>query len=404
MSNPLTVLASMTTPETDAIALERRPADAGEFQADNMRGLKEALSLFYRRLARVMVDAPERLSESRRAILASIATDVESVHRRLDQLASGEPPGAPEEASLSPAPERKRPCVLLIDDDDSSCASLRELLEQSFDVLVATQGIEGARLLREKKPDAVITDLVMPDLDGFSLLTTARCDGDTRDIPLLVVSGMLEIDAKVRAFEAGAFDYLTKPVAPGEILARVRNAIARSEALRREQKLQSTDDLTGLANRRQLRTFLAAALRKAAREHSELSLVMVDQNGLKQVNDRYGHAAGDAAIQAVARALSRCRRGTDCAARTGGDEFVVVMPGADRIGAAGFIERVQEELARNPVLVAGGHPLVVTASFGIACCGDVAWEESVEQLLDRADQALYEAKRRTYAQHPLLAV
>jgi len=224
-----------------------------------------------------------------------------------------------------------------------------------------------------------------------------RTDEDTAHIPLLVVSASAQTESKVQCFEAGAIDYLTKPVVPGELVARVRNALVRSEDLRRERALQATDDLTGLANRRRLRSFLATALRSAARMRSELTLVMVDQDRLKQINDRHGHAAGDQAIRALAHALSVCKRSGDLAARIGGDEFVVSMPDTDSVGAARFVERVQEELRRLPLRLEAGE-LYVSASFGLASASERDWQESAEQLMQRADRALYAAKRQPDAE------
>lgn len=358
------------------------------------RTLQEPLIEFYRRLARFSIVVGAQGPEQK-ALLASMAAEVEGVHQRLERMFSEPAPGAVTPPAPAPEPVQRasdRALVLLIDDDDSTRGSLQELLAASYEVVVATDGIEGARLIRELRPDVVITDLCMPQVDGFALLSTMRQDDELAQIPLLVMSGLVETDAKIRAFDSGAFDYLTKPVAAGEVVARVRNAISRSRDLRRERELQSTDDLTGLANRRSLNAALATALKQAARERTELSVVMLDQDGLKQINDLHGHAAGDAAILALARALSECKRHGDCAARLGGDEFVVVMPGTDRAGAAAFAQRVQEELERAPIQIPTGT-LVVRASFGIASVSDVAWEEPADQLLARADAALYQVKR-----------
>ena len=128
---------------------------------------------------------------------------------------------------------------------------------------------------------------------------------------------------------------------------------------------------------------------------------MVDQDGLKQVNDRWGHAAGDLAIRAMGSALTRSKRAGDCVARLGGDEFVVAMPGTDRIGAQAFVARVQNELRKEPILVDEGTSVHVTASFGVACARDVAEPEDCEQILKRADVSLYEAKRARVPLGPL---
>jgi two-component system cell cycle response regulator len=260
-----------------------------------------------------------------------------------------------------------------------------------FQVVIANDGYEASELLVREQPDAVISDLTMPRTGGFALLELARRRNELSEIPILVLSGTSDTETKIKAFELGAADYLTKPVSLAELIARTKNALSRAQALRRERLLQETDDLTGLANRRALRKILGDAIRYSVSSRRPLTVAMVDQDKLKQINDRFGHAAGDAAIRQLAKALSSCKRGSDCAARYGGDEFCVVMPGTDRAGAEKFVQRVHDELAANPIDV-GGVRIQVSASFGLAALGEVAWEESWEELMGRADQALYEQK------------
>lgn len=354
--------------------------------------LGAALTSVQERLHGLLRGGGAGLGNGQRELLARVEADLARAREHLERLrlpaaAAPAPGGAPSEGS-----DRGRFSILYADDDGASRDLIGELLGHYFDVKVAVDGSEALRLARALRPDIIVTDLDMPGLDGLSLLSLMRNDEDTAHIPLLVVSASTQTEAKVRCFEAGAIDYLTKPVVPGELVARVRNALARSEDLRRERALQATDDLTGLANRRRLRSFLTTALRAAARERRELTLVMVDQDRLKQLNDRHGHAAGDLAIRTLAQALSTCKRSSDLAARIGGDEFVVSMPDTDLAGAGRFVTRVQEELRRHPLALEGGQ-VFLSASFGLASASERDWEETAEQLLQRADRALYEAKR-----------
>jgi diguanylate cyclase (GGDEF)-like protein len=133
-------------------------------------------------------------------------------------------------------------------------------------------------------------------------------------------------------------------------------------------------------------------MREAARNGRSLVVAMADQDGLKRINDRYGHPVGDQSIRLLARALQKCKRAGDFAARLGGDEFVVVMPGADRAGAERFFARVHDELRGCALEVPEEGQVRIGASFGMAMLGEVAWEESWEELLRRADAALYEQK------------
>jgi len=340
----------------------------------------------------------ESLSPAQRTLVGSMLADAEGMARRAEVLvlstATAPPAMLPELPDQPPGPGRAT--VLLVDDDASVLDTARELLERFYNVVTARDGVEGIELLEKHHPDVVVTDLGMPRTGGMGLLEHARGVEEMAQIPFLVLSATGDTETKVQAFQAGACDYLTKPASPAELVMRIRKALDNAEALRRERQLQETDDLTGLANRRSLRTALGAALREASKTGQPLAVAMVDQDGLKRINDCYGHPAGDQAIRALAGALQRCKRGSDFAARLGGDEFVVVMPGADRTGAEKLAARVRADLAERPLDLAGGR-VPVTASFGLAVAGEEGWAETWEHLLERADAALYREKAQRKA-------
>jgi diguanylate cyclase (GGDEF)-like protein len=272
--------------------------------------------------------------------------------------------------------------------------ALEDLLKPHFDVAVAASAPEALQKVHQAQPDIIVADFCMPDFDGLSLLKALRLGRHLDDeIPCLILSGLSVTEAKIRALEAGAFDYLTKPVDATELIARIRSVVARARALRRERLLQSTDELTGLSNRRGFRSFFENALRSARASNAELALVVADLNGLKKINDRHGHLFGDEAIRAMGRALANAKRSADCAARIGGDEFVVVMPGTNQAGALRFIERVDHELRDRPMAIEGTNALSVSASYGIALRQEDEGEEAFEQIFDRADRDLYGVKR-----------
>lgn len=287
--------------------------------------------------------------------------------------------------------------VLVVDDDQEQAELIGSALSPWFRVRTASDGLEAAEVIREEPPDVIVTDLNMPRAGGLALMELVRSNDATAQIPLVVVSGQSDLDSKVNAFESGAFDFISKPVTPGELVARVRNALAHSQVLRRERILGGRDDLTGLANRRTFRTFLDAALRAARVQRLPLVLVLADQDRLKWINDTYGHPTGDEALKLLGQAIATSTRGSDCAARVGGDEFALVMPGCDRDGAARLLTRVDESLRRKPLAVHGGHSILVEASFGLVCYGDAGYDETPEQLIRRADADLYEKKRSKVA-------
>lgn len=296
------------------------------------------------------------------------------------------PPGLPEK-------DAGRFTVLVVEDEDTTREGICQLLEPWFEVISAANASEAALVIRECRPDVVLTDLHMPMANGLALGSTLRECDETVDVPFLVVSGRGDPETQVMAFEEGAFDFLTKPVSSRELVARIRNALVRSQALRRERTLQLTDELTGLANRRALKRFLSVALRDG-RAAAGLCVVMVDMDGLKRLNDTHGHAAGDAGLKAIARALNACKRTGDLAARVGGDEFVVALPGAKQAGGENYVSRVKEQLSREVVEVDQGVLARVSASFGVATLEESDGAGSVEGLLELADRALYQHKRQ----------
>lgn len=348
----------------------------------------------------------EELTPGQRTLVGSMLADTESIARRAEMLVASASVPEPQPALLPEPLDQSlsagRHTVLVVDDDASWLEGARDLLSRYFEVLTAGDGDEALELLSKQRPDVVVTDLHMPGHGGLGFLEQARAVEEASQLPFLVLSGTTDTDTKVQAFQSGAFDYLTKPASPGELVMRIRNALDHSQALRRERQLQETDDLTGMPNRRSLRAVIGAALRDTAKSGKPLAVAMVDQDGLKQINDQYGHPAGDAAIRAMASALQRCKRGSDFAARWGGDEFVVVMPGADRAGAEKLAARVQAELDAHPLEVPGAEPISLAASFGVAVVGEVGWAETWEQLLERADAALYQQKAERKAREALI--
>jgi diguanylate cyclase (GGDEF)-like protein len=208
-----------------------------------------------------------------------------------------------------------------------------------------------------------------------------------------------ELSRKVEVFERGAADYVTKPFNDRELLARVRvhhrvKALQDDlkEANARLEALATTDALTGLYNRRYLDTVLFSELRRSLRYKAPLSLVLLDIDRFKAVNDGYGHAVGDAVLRNVASLITRQARGTDVIARYGGEEIVLVLPHTDTRGAGDLAERLRQQIS-EALFVHGDVSLKVTASFGIATYLAGPQALNPEELLRQADEALYEAKR-----------
>jgi len=287
--------------------------------------------------------------------------------------------------------------VLVVDDDPNAAGALQDALEPQFAARVATEPSEVLHLVKETPFDAVVTDLQMPGIDGLGLLELLQRELNPSP-PVVLISGVIDEKQRLEALELGAFDVMSKPLDLPELTARLHRAVRYGRELSRQRTLQGTDELTGLLNRRAFKNALAAALRdRRAGPQPLLAVAMIDQDGLKRVNDAYGHARGDEAIALLANALRRARRTSDQAARLGGDEFALMMPGTDRAGAEAVLARVGRELAATALDVGAGEKLPLSVSWGIATMGQPDRFTDGAALLERADEELYEMKRRKRA-------
>ena len=288
--------------------------------------------------------------------------------------------------------------VLVVDDDHAARRLLVRILDRlGHRAVEASTGLEALEVLRSVAGDAeidtVLLDLGLPDVSGYEVMAALKAEPNLRDVPVVFVTGSR--DDALRAFEAGAHDYLIKPFDHGDLVARLHAALrvkALQDELKRRnaelERIARSDHLTGLANRLHLNEHLAAMTSAARRHAQDLSVLMVDLDHFKRLNDSHGHEAGDAVLVEVARRIQAGIRDEDVAGRWGGEEFQILLPFTGEAGAAVLAERVRGLIAESPVELAGGIAVPVTASIGGATspCG------GREDVVPLADQALYEAK------------
>jgi two-component system chemotaxis response regulator CheY len=238
----------------------------------------------------------------------------------------------------------------------------------------------------------------MPDLSGIELCEQIRAGSRRGYTYIILLSAKAEKDNVVKGLAAGADDYLTKPFDPGELLARI-GVGCRTVELHREigaknqqlEEMAHTDSLTCLPNRRALEDWAGRQLRGAARHGFPFWVIHVDLDSFKDINDNFGHDAGDAVLQKFAEILKANTRASDICGRMGGDEFVVVMTHVEEEHILATIEPLRDELSAH-VFTFGGKSVSITASFGIAgFCGKEA--PAFAALVQQADKALYEVKR-----------
>jgi two-component system, cell cycle response regulator len=312
-------------------------------------------------------------------------------------------PSVPAQWAAEAGPERLRqPAggfkVLIVDDS----AIYRKLVERALaveccPVFVAKSGEEAITILDREHPSLVITDWVMPDLTGIELCQRIRAKTDYGHIYVILLTSHAEKQNVVEGLSAGADDYLTKPFDPDELLARVRVG-ARLVDLHRQieaknrllEELALTDPLTGLPNRRAIVSWASRQLSGAARHGFTFWVVVMDLDHFKDVNDTYGHEAGDHVLKGFAEILKNHTRHSEISGRIGGEEFLQILTHGDEEGVRTVVERIRKELAEM-AFDFGGATARVTASFGVVgFFGKKAPEFS--ELVCRADAALYRAK------------
>ncbi|HST07512.1 MAG TPA: diguanylate cyclase [Gemmatimonadaceae bacterium] len=302
--------------------------------------------------------------------------------------------------------ERKnRKKILVVDDHEDNIELLRARLEaRGYEVFGAIDGQAALDQVNRVCPDLILLDVMMPKMDGMEVVRRLKANPELPFIPVIMQTALDSTENKVEGLDAGADDYITKPINFAELEARV-NSLLRIKALQsdlaaRERELSElndrlrqislTDGLTQIENRRSLEERLHDMWQHSVRLHEPIALVMCDIDKFKSVNDNYGHQAGDAVLKDFAHLLKCEAREIDRVGRYGGEEFLLILPGTVLDSAVTFAERLREKVEAHTFTYAGGT-LCRTMSCGVAASPHPRVKDQ-EALLRAADDALYVAK------------
>lgn len=289
--------------------------------------------------------------------------------------------------------------LLIVDDEEDNLEILGDLLMfDGFNVEKVMSGAAALKRVQESRPDLILLDVLMPGMNGYEVCTYLKSDANTKDIPVIFVSSMSDVDSKVKGFKAGAVDFIDKPFQHAEILVRVNTHITMlrmrqhlQEQNAKLEQLANTDYLTNLYNRRCFFHTAEAEFARAIIDREPISITLIDLDLFKQVNDSLGHLVGDQVLIHVAKLIRTHCRVSDVAARYGGEEFIILHPSVDRQKAYLVAERIRKVVETQPFWYEGKE-ISVTLSAGVVDTLVNHQFSRIDDVLGLADKALYRAK------------
>jgi len=290
---------------------------------------------------------------------------------------------------------KNKPTILIVDDERFNINMLVAVLKGTYNLKVAKNGVQALeRAVSEPKPDIILLDVQMPDMNGYEVCKRLKETVEVKGIPVIFITARSTDTDEKQGLDLGAVDYITKPFNSAIVMTRIKNHLELK--LQRDQlrHLSIMDGLTNIPNRRRFDFFLEHEWWRAARTKSSLSLILLDIDHFKQLNDSYGHLAGDDCLKVVGKTVeASLERSTDLAARYGGEEFVCVLPDTSLEGAIKLAEKIRRniEALLIPNKQTGGL-LNITASLGVV----TAIPSQVLPpfvLVEAVDKRLYEAKQ-----------
>ncbi len=298
--------------------------------------------------------------------------------------------------------------ILVVDDINQNLQVIGEILEKiGYDTTFATSGEQALERVQSAQPDLILLDLMMPGINGLEVCQQLKTNPKFEEVPIIFLTASNEKEHLLAAFDKGAVDYVTKPFNAPELLARVRTHLElkktreelkaalyeQSRLIEKLEKLATTDPLTGIWNRRYLLSKAEYELDRAIRYQSPFSVLTIDLDKFKQINDLYGHALGDEVLIDVTKNILKLLRKVDCFGRMGGEEFAILLPETDILLAVNVAERIRQQIA-NLVFNTGDAVLQITSCIGVANYILGNKYETVDAILQRADKALYQAKKQ----------
>ena len=284
----------------------------------------------------------------------------------------------------------KNKTILVVDDTIANLDILVELFSD-YDVIDTASGSEALAIVKEEKVDLILLDIMMPNMDGYEVCQKLKSNASTKDIPIIFITAKTDEESIEKAYSIGGSDYVTKPFRPKELLARVKRELQLKSYQEELKMLASIDPMTKLYNRRYFNEIAKDILAGERNNGCELSLMILDIDKFKNINDTYGHTIGDDVIIFISDILRESQRKSDVVCRYGGEEFVILLPETSLENAVFVAEKIRKRIAKSIVSISGEESFTVSVSIGVSII-DILNESNIEAVLKRADDALYEAK------------
>lgn len=281
--------------------------------------------------------------------------------------------------------------ILIVDDLPINIKIVIELLGDSYDIIGRQDGETALEIIQDEKPDLILLDIMMPEMSGIEVCKVLKASSVTKEIPILFLTAKNDEKSIAEAYSLGGSDYIKKPFIPKELCARVKRELELVQLQNKLKLLASTDSMTGLYNRREFMKISSHIFDIAQREKENLSLIMIDIDKFKNINDSYGHNIGDKVIVQFAKLLNKIQRKSDTVCRFGGEEFVVLLPETSLHEAQVVAEKIRDEAQNIQIIIDDSKTFYFTVSLGVTAIENET-DFNIEMLINRADTALYDAK------------
>ena len=278
--------------------------------------------------------------------------------------------------------------ILIVDDNDDELKKDSDILtEVGYEVICCRSGNEALEYLNKNPVELVLLDVNMPEMNGYDVCLNIRKQFPLDNLPIIFLTNCEDSASVTQGFQSGASDFVQKSSAPDILLARIGVHLRLTRSLRNLRDISLTDDLTGAYNRRHAIFSLRELFARSKRYGTQFSMIYFDLNGLKKVNDQYGHMAGDLLLRSVVGVCEKLLRESDMLFRMGGDEFMVLCPDTDLKGTVVCAERMQEAVKSLTIV-----DQTVAFAYGIACSTEDY--KDMDEMLQSADSSMYECKRK----------